>query len=151
MLVISLRLAAGGVSSIPSRQRVSRSVREKGHEMNAMVRLNASDQTEQAGTSAGITIRQATKVYDTANGEKVHALEAVDLDITPGEFVSVVGPSGCGKSTLMMMIAGLVSVTTGEILIDGKLPRSQLGRYARSEERRVGKECVSTGRYRGWR
>lgn len=48
------------------------------------------------------------------------ALENIDLDIEPGQFLILVGPSGCGKSTLLNMIAGLESVTSGDILIDDK-------------------------------
>ncbi|WP_279029134.1 ABC transporter ATP-binding protein [Gibbsiella quercinecans] len=44
----------------------------------------------------------------------------VDLTVEEGEFVVFVGPSGCGKSTLLRMIAGLESVTQGEILLNGK-------------------------------
>ena len=58
------------------------------------------------------------KVYPSPRGDVV-ALEDIDLDIEPGEFVSVVGPSGCGKSTLMNCLAGLESVTTGSIAING--------------------------------
>jgi NitT/TauT family transport system ATP-binding protein len=99
-------------------------------QMNATVRMKSVTPIERSGTAAAISVRKVTKVYDTAKGEKVHALDTLDLDIRPGEFVSVVGPSGCGKSTLMMMIAGLAPVTTGEILIDGTPPEMQLGRSA---------------------
>ncbi|MFD5334556.1 ABC transporter ATP-binding protein [Streptomyces hawaiiensis] len=47
------------------------------------------------------------------------ALDAVDLDIAPGEILSVVGPSGCGKSTLLRTLAGLLSPLTGEITQEG--------------------------------
>jgi len=47
-------------------------------------------------------------------------IRGVDLAIEPGEFVVFVGPSGCGKSTLLRMIAGLETVTGGEIAIGGK-------------------------------
>ena len=53
-------------------------------------------------------------------GETNVALEAVDLDIGPGEFLCIVGPSGCGKTTILNMIAGLNRPTTGTITIDGK-------------------------------
>jgi NitT/TauT family transport system ATP-binding protein len=50
----------------------------------------------------------------------VHALGPVDLDITRGEFFSVVGPSGCGKSTLMDVLAGLNPPTQGTVTFEGK-------------------------------
>ena len=47
----------------------------------------------------------------------MEVIHGVDIDIADGEFVVLVGPSGCGKSTLLRMIAGLESITAGEILI----------------------------------
>jgi multiple sugar transport system ATP-binding protein len=49
----------------------------------------------------------------------VHVIKGVDLEVRDGEFLVFVGPSGCGKSTTLRMIAGLESVTAGDILIDG--------------------------------
>ena len=46
-------------------------------------------------------------------------LDGIDLEVAGGEFVALLGPSGCGKSTLLRMIAGLESVTAGEIAIGG--------------------------------
>ena len=57
-----------------------------------------------------IDISGVTKHFDD-----VHALAEINLDISTGEFVSIVGPSGCGKSTLLRIIAGLVS-THGRVL-----------------------------------
>jgi multiple sugar transport system ATP-binding protein len=51
----------------------------------------------------------------------LHVLQNVDLAAGSGEFVALVGPSGCGKSTLLAMIAGLESVSSGRIEIDGRL------------------------------
>jgi ABC-type nitrate/sulfonate/bicarbonate transport system ATPase subunit len=48
------------------------------------------------------------------------ALRPVSVDIAPGEFVSVVGPSSCGKSTLMLMVAGLMKTSGGQIRVGGK-------------------------------
>ena len=48
------------------------------------------------------------------------ALDRLNLDIADGEFVTVVGPSGCGKSTAMNIAAGLLDVTDGRVLVDGK-------------------------------
>src|SRR5580692_8030655 len=50
-------------------------------------------------------------------------LEAVDLTIFKGEFVTLIGPSGCGKSTVLKLIAGLTSPTHGAIKVDGTTPR----------------------------
>lgn len=78
---------------------------------------------------AAIAIDHVTKVFSTADGD-VHALGPADLQIGSGEFVSLLGPSGCGKSTLMLMVAGLLPPTSGEIRIDGDIvaePRTDIG------------------------
>ena len=51
----------------------------------------------------------------------VEVLKGIDIEARTGEFIALVGPSGCGKSTLLAMIAGLESVSEGEIRIDGRL------------------------------
>ena len=51
----------------------------------------------------------------------IEVLHGIDFDINEGEFTILVGPSGCGKSTLLRMLAGLESVTSGEIMIAGKV------------------------------
>ena len=50
----------------------------------------------------------------------IHALENVDLDITPGEALGLMGDNGAGKSTLMKIVAGNFSPTNGEIFVAGK-------------------------------
>jgi NitT/TauT family transport system ATP-binding protein len=50
----------------------------------------------------------------------VQALSGIDLEIQPGEFVSILGPSGCGKSTIIGAIAGFTSVSSGELRVDGQ-------------------------------
>lgn len=50
---------------------------------------------------------------------KVDVIKGVDLSVRDGEFLVFVGPSGCGKSTTLRMIAGLESISSGELLIDG--------------------------------
>ena len=47
-------------------------------------------------------------------GSGLTALEAIDLDIAEGEFLSLIGPSGCGKTTLLRIIAGLAEPSEGE-------------------------------------
>jgi NitT/TauT family transport system ATP-binding protein len=50
----------------------------------------------------------------------VIALDGIDLDVEPGEFISLIGPSGCGKSTLLRIIGDLTKPTTGTALVNGK-------------------------------
>jgi multiple sugar transport system ATP-binding protein len=50
----------------------------------------------------------------------VHVIRGIDLQIKAGEFIVFVGPSGCGKSTLLRLIAGLESVDSGDIVLDGR-------------------------------
>lgn len=66
---------------------------------------------------ATVTLKQAEKTYP--NGYK--AIHGINLAIQDGEFTVLVGPSGCGKSTLLRMVAGLESISSGEISIDGKV------------------------------
>ncbi|HKI64741.1 MAG TPA: sn-glycerol-3-phosphate import ATP-binding protein UgpC [Burkholderiales bacterium] len=65
---------------------------------------------------ATVSIRNVKKSFGET--EVVHG---ISMEITDGEFVVMVGPSGCGKSTLLRMVAGLESITAGEIAIDGKV------------------------------
>src|SRR5437868_6368119 len=64
---------------------------------------------------ASVAIRGLQKSY----GE-VEVVHGIDLDIEDGSFVVLLGPSGCGKSTLLRMIAGLETITKGEVQIAGK-------------------------------
>jgi sn-glycerol 3-phosphate transport system ATP-binding protein len=64
---------------------------------------------------AAVVLNKVGKKYP--NG--FHAIPAVDLDIKDGEFIVLVGPSGCGKSTLLRMVAGLETITDGELTING--------------------------------
>src|SRR6188768_4382119 len=66
---------------------------------------------------AAITLNKLNKHY----GSVFHAVKDVDLEIADKEFVALVGPSGCGKSTTLRMIAGLEDISSGEILIGGKV------------------------------
>lgn len=66
-----------------------------------------------------VTIKNAYKVF-AAKNESVTALNGVDFQIPAGSFVSLIGPSGCGKTTLLRCIAGLESLTEGQIEVDGK-------------------------------
>jgi NitT/TauT family transport system ATP-binding protein len=58
--------------------------------------------------------------YRAQSGERLLALDHINLQVKAGEFLCIVGPSGCGKSTLLHLIAGLHQQTSGKVLIDGK-------------------------------
>jgi multiple sugar transport system ATP-binding protein len=61
-----------------------------------------------------IAARELTKTFDD-----VVAVQDVDLDVAPGEFLVVLGPTGCGKSTLLRLLAGFEQPTSGVVLFDG--------------------------------
>jgi len=66
--------------------------------------------------SAGIDIVGVSKIYDGG----VRAVDAVAMEITSGEFFSLLGPSGCGKTTTLRLIAGFEQPTSGRVLLDGR-------------------------------
>ncbi|MGA0582745.1 MAG: ATP-binding cassette domain-containing protein, partial [Castellaniella sp.] len=66
---------------------------------------------------ATLSFRNVSKIYP-GNVAVIHGL---DMEVRDGEFVVIVGPSGCGKSTLMRMVAGLETVTGGEIAIGDRV------------------------------
>lgn len=68
---------------------------------------------------AALSARQIGKTFRTKDGLN-HALGPVDFDIKEGEFVSIIGASGCGKSTTMLISAGLLPPTKGEIHVRGQ-------------------------------
>ena len=69
---------------------------------------------------AAVAVSDVAKVFNPGGAGQVEALADIDLDIRPGEFVSLIGPSGCGKSTLLRLMADLIQPTTGSIEIKGK-------------------------------
>ncbi len=66
---------------------------------------------------SSIRIINLSKVYD----DSTHAVKQINLHIEDGEFIVLVGPSGCGKSTLLRMIAGLETISDGELFIRDRL------------------------------
>ncbi|WP_158057226.1 ABC transporter ATP-binding protein [Halorussus halophilus] len=62
-----------------------------------------------------------TKRFAEKGGGEVIAVDDLSLDIENGEFLVLVGPSGCGKSTTLRMIAGLETISEGEIRLDGQV------------------------------
>lgn len=67
-----------------------------------------------------VSLNDISLSYRTQAGERLLALDKINLQVHAGEFVCIVGPSGCGKSTLLHLIAGLHSPTSGQILVDDK-------------------------------
>ena len=77
-----------------------------------------------------INVERLNKVYSTFEGTEIHALEDISFSVEEGQFVSVVGPSGCGKSTLLKILSGILSKTSGDVIlqntpVDG--PRTDIG------------------------
>ncbi len=64
---------------------------------------------------SSLELRNVNKNYGS-----YHALRSIDLSVEQGEFIVMVGPSGCGKSTLLKSIAGLETISSGQILINGR-------------------------------
>jgi putative ABC transport system ATP-binding protein len=76
-----------------------------------------------------ISLRRVEKIYNSSSGG-FKALKGIDLDVFPGEFVSIIGKSGAGKTTLINMLTGVDRQTAGEIWVNGlpvhKMSESQL-------------------------
>jgi NitT/TauT family transport system ATP-binding protein len=70
--------------------------------------------------AAVVSLRDVSKSFGAGG---VRALQSIDLEILPGEFVSLIGPSGCGKSTLLRIVGDLVEQTSGEVVVNGKSAR----------------------------
>lgn len=68
--------------------------------------------------AGSLTIDDLSFTYVSPHGERVVAIESVDLEVEAGEFVCLLGPSGCGKSTLVFIVAGLLTPTRGKVLLD---------------------------------
>jgi NitT/TauT family transport system ATP-binding protein len=64
-------------------------------------------------------MRAATKRFATKSGVAFTAIRNVDLEVQPGEFVSIVGPTGCGKSTTLSLVSGLEPASAGTVEVNG--------------------------------
>ena len=69
---------------------------------------------------ARLTLDDVTKVFHDDDGGEIVAVEDLSLDIADGEFLVLVGPSGCGKSTTLRMIAGLETITRGDLRLEDR-------------------------------
>jgi ABC-2 type transport system ATP-binding protein len=92
-----------------------------------------------------LSIRQLRKTYGTG----VDALKAVDLDINRGEIFALLGPNGAGKTTLINIVCGIVTASSGEVLLDGKNWQSDF-RHARERIGLVPQELTTEAFERVW-
>jgi len=77
--------------------------------------------------SPKLLVQGVTRTF--VNGRKrLETLDAIDLTVNTGEFVTVIGPSGCGKSTLFNIVAGVDEPTTGVVAIDGDAQGKRVGK-----------------------
>ncbi|HEX2946983.1 MAG TPA: ABC transporter ATP-binding protein [Clostridia bacterium] len=65
-----------------------------------------------------ISAENLRKIFEQPDGQILEALNDVNVDIKPGEFVSLIGPSGCGKSTFLRLLAGLIQPDDGRFTLD---------------------------------
>jgi NitT/TauT family transport system ATP-binding protein len=70
-----------------------------------------------SGGESVVSLKAVAKEFGQGH---VQALTGIDLEIEPGEFVSLIGPSGCGKSTLLRIVGDLIQPTGGEVVVNGK-------------------------------
>ncbi|MBE7054314.1 MAG: ABC transporter ATP-binding protein [Ruminococcaceae bacterium] len=68
---------------------------------------------------SNIEIKNICHKYQDINGE-ISAIDNISFTANDGEYISIVGPSGCGKSTILSIICGLITPTSGSVLIDGE-------------------------------
>src|SRR3990167_4950406 len=64
--------------------------------------------------------RNVTKIYDQGRPSEVKAVENISLTVNPGEIYLIMGPSGSGKTTLITILGGLLSTTSGSVVINSE-------------------------------
>jgi NitT/TauT family transport system ATP-binding protein len=104
--------------------------------MSAVIPLASSSLRRSPAAAAGaggdtlVRITGLEKIYRSKDGNDIHALKDINLDIRAAEFISIVGPSGCGKTTLLKILAGILQRSSGEVVMQGKSlsgPSRELG------------------------
>jgi NitT/TauT family transport system ATP-binding protein len=89
-----------------------------------VVEATRESQTSAAARDALVSVREVSMIYRTRDPSgaalETVALKDANLEIMPGEFISLIGPSGCGKTTLLRLLADLIQPTSGELRIGGK-------------------------------
>lgn len=83
----------------------------------ATAEISAGSDTKTVATSGGVGVsfEQLSKRYGD-----FYAVDSLDLNVAPGEFLSILGPSGSGKTTVLMLIAGFVSPSSGRLVLGGQ-------------------------------
>ena len=71
-----------------------------------------------------IEVQNLSLTYHSKQGETL-ALDNISFDIKQGEFVSIVGPSGCGKTTILSVLSGLLTPSSGSVLVNGEVPKTK--------------------------
>lgn len=111
-----------------------RATSERAAAEEAPAERTSAERAPAAGAGAGVgaaSVQLAdVQVRFRSKKRDVTALSDISLDVSPGEFVAIVGPSGCGKSTLLKLVAGLLTASSGEVLLGGervKGPRHDIG------------------------
>ena len=75
--------------------------------------------TNDTNAPGRLSLVELTKTFSTTVSD-VTAVDHINLDIRPGEFITLLGPSGCGKTTTLRMIAGFEDATSGQVMLDGE-------------------------------
>lgn len=89
------------------------------------------------GKVNAIEAQRLSRVYRLKSGEKIRAVDCVDLSVSEGEFLTVIGASGSGKTTMLNILGGLDKPTTGKVIVEGVelsgLSESKLVRFRREK------------------
>jgi len=83
-----------------------------------------------AGVTVILRAENVSKTFETKSGERIRAVDSVDLSVGKNDFICIVGPSGCGKSTMLRIISGLEPATTGSVVFrerEVKRPGPEIG------------------------
>lgn len=84
-----------------------------------MIAVAEAPRSQTSASRPLIAINGVRKQFRSRSGTVIDALAETSLEVAPNEFICIVGPSGCGKSTLLRMLAGLETISSGTIAIDG--------------------------------